>query len=70
MLLYGLRVPFSEDPDRGVQTLCFFHVPFSVLFLVLREVEWTQQVLVRVGGALVLLALVAASARRLRVRHR
>lgn len=61
VLLYGLRVPFSADPDRGVQTLCFFLVPFSVLFLVLREVEWTQQVLVRVGGALVLLALIAAA---------
>jgi O-antigen ligase len=61
VLLYGLRVPFSEDPDRGVQTLCFFLVPFSVLFLVLREVEWTRTVLVRVGGALVLLALIAAA---------
>lgn len=61
VLLYGLRVPFSEDPDRGVQTLCFFLVPFSVLFLVLREVEWTREVLVRVGGALVLLALIAAA---------
>lgn len=61
VLLYGLRVPFSEDADRGVQTLCFFLVPFSVLFLVLREVEWTREVLVRVGGALVLLALVAAA---------
>ncbi|MEH3054913.1 MAG: O-antigen ligase family protein [Patulibacter minatonensis] len=61
VLLYGLRVPFSEDPDRGVQTLCFFLVPFTVLFIVLREIEWTRAVLVRVGAALVVLALVAAA---------
>ncbi|MBO9532780.1 MAG: O-antigen ligase family protein [Solirubrobacteraceae bacterium] len=61
VLLYGLRVPFSEDPDRGVQTLCFFLVPFTVLYVVLREIEWTTAVLRRVGGALVLLALVAAA---------
>lgn len=61
VLLYGLRVPFSEDPDRGVQTLCFFLVPFAVLFVVLREVHWTAAVLRRVGLALAVLAVVAAA---------
>jgi O-antigen ligase len=61
VVVYALRIPFSEDADRGVQTLCFFLVPFSVLFVILREVEWTAAVLRLVGGALVLLALVAAA---------
>ncbi|MFT4036525.1 MAG: O-antigen ligase family protein, partial [Patulibacter sp.] len=61
VLLYGLRVPFSEDPDRGVQTLSFFLVPFSALFLMLRDVQWTVAVLRRVAIAFVVLALVAAA---------
>ncbi|MBJ7470740.1 MAG: O-antigen ligase family protein [Solirubrobacteraceae bacterium] len=61
VVLYALRIPFSEDADRGVQTLCFFLVPFSVLFIVLREVHFDRPQLVRVGVALVGLALVAVA---------
>ena len=61
VLLYALRIPFSEDADRGVQTLCFFLVPFAVLFVVLRQVQFDRPQLIRVGIALVALALVAVA---------
>lgn len=61
VVLYALRIPFSEDADRGVQTLCFFLVPFAVLFLVLQQVDWTRTQLRNVGIALVALALVAVA---------
>ncbi len=59
--IYALRIPFSIDADRGVQTLCFFLVPFAALYLLLREVQWDGPQLRRVGGALVVLALVAVA---------
>lgn len=59
--IYALRIPFSADPDRGAQTFCFFLIPFAVMFVVLREVEWTAQQLRRVAIALVVLALVAVA---------
>lgn len=61
VVLYALRIPFSEDADRGVQTLCFFLVPFAVLFIVLRQVDWSREQLRNVGIALVALALVAVA---------
>lgn len=61
VVLYALRIPFSEDADRGVQTLCFFLVPFAVLFVVLRQVDFDARQLRNVGIALVALALVAVA---------
>lgn len=61
VVLYALRIPFSEDPDRGVQTLCFFLVPFAVLFIVLRSVDFDRVQLRNVGIALIVLALVAVA---------
>ncbi|MDO9354212.1 MAG: O-antigen ligase family protein [Solirubrobacteraceae bacterium] len=60
--MYALRIPFSIDADRGVQTLCFFLVPFAALFLLLREIHWDTAQLRRVAIALVVLALVAVAA--------
>jgi O-antigen ligase len=59
--IYALRIPFSLDPDRGVQTLCFFLVPFSAMYVILREVEWDRPQLLRTAGALALLAVIAAA---------
>ena len=59
VVLYALRIPFSEDADRGVQTLCFFLVPFAVLFVVLRQVDFDAVQLRNVAIALVVLALIA-----------
>ncbi len=59
VVLYALRIPFSEDADRGVQTLCFFLVPFAVLFVVLRQVDFDVPQLRNVAIALLVLALVA-----------
>ena len=61
VVLYALRIPFSEDADRGVQTLCFFLVPFAVLFIVLRQVDFDRAQLRNVAIALVALALVAVA---------
>lgn len=61
VLLYGLRIPFGTDPDRGVQTLCFFLMPFSVLFVLLRNLPWEPQVLRRTAGAFLALAAIAVA---------
>ncbi|MEN0011974.1 MAG: O-antigen ligase family protein, partial [Solirubrobacteraceae bacterium] len=59
--VYALRIPFSLDPDRGVQDLCFFLVPFAAMYVVLREVEWDRPQLIRVAIAIAVLGLVAVA---------
>lgn len=61
VLLYGLRIPFGTDPDRGVQTLCFFLLPFSLLFVLLRNLPWEAQTLRRTAGAFLALAVIAVA---------
>lgn len=61
VLLYALRVPFSLHPDQGAQTLCFFLVPFSVMFVLLREMPLDRKQLQAMAAAIVFLALIAVA---------
>ncbi|HET7121787.1 MAG TPA: O-antigen ligase family protein [Solirubrobacterales bacterium] len=45
ILLYSLQVLYSADFSKGLQNLCFFFVPFTLAYRLLREVEWDRRLL-------------------------
>ncbi len=44
--LYALQTVYSEDFSKGLQDVCFFLVPFSLVYGLLRDVEWDKTLLV------------------------
>ncbi|HEU4462128.1 MAG TPA: O-antigen ligase family protein, partial [Solirubrobacterales bacterium] len=56
VVLYALQTLYSEDFSKGLQNVCFFFVPFTVAYRLLREVEWDRRLLT---WALVLLGVEA-----------
>jgi O-antigen ligase len=45
VLLYAVQVLYSEDFSKGLQNACFFFVPFSLVYGLLREVTWDRRLL-------------------------
>jgi putative inorganic carbon (HCO3(-)) transporter len=45
VLLYALQALYSEDFSQALQNVCFFLVPFTVAYRLLREVEWDRRLL-------------------------
>jgi O-Antigen ligase len=45
VVLYGLQVLYSEDFSKGLQNVCFFFVPFSLAYGLLRDVDWDRKLL-------------------------
>jgi O-antigen ligase len=45
VVLYALQTLYSEDFSKGLQNVCFFFVPFTVAYRLLREVEWDGRLL-------------------------
>jgi O-antigen ligase len=45
VVLYALQTLYSEDFSKGLQNVCFFFVPFTIAYRLLREVEWDRQLL-------------------------
>jgi O-antigen ligase len=45
VVLYALQALYSEDFSQGLQNVCFFLVPFTVAYRLLREVEWSRRLL-------------------------
>jgi O-antigen ligase len=45
VVLYGLQAIYSHDFEKALQQLVFFYVPFSLLFCLLRELDWTPQLI-------------------------
>jgi putative inorganic carbon (HCO3(-)) transporter len=60
LLLYALQSLYSSDREQAVKNLCFFYVPFAVLFTLLLDVRWTPRVLKACFGLMVALALLFA----------
>jgi len=58
--LYAVQASYSSDLTKAAENVGFFYVPFSILYLLLREIEWTPQVLLRCLGVAVALAVVFA----------
>ncbi len=60
VILYALGLLYSDDRSTGLQNLCFFLIPFGVIFALMAEVEWTRKRLQILLGVVVGLALVCA----------
>jgi O-antigen ligase len=56
VVVYALQSLYSDDPSQGLQNVCFFIVPFSLAFALLRDARWGRRLLVSA------LAVVAAEA--------
>jgi O-antigen ligase len=48
VLLYDIQVLYSEDFSKGLQNACFFFVPFSLVYGLLRDVTWDRKLLASV----------------------
>jgi O-antigen ligase len=58
--LYALQTSYSADPAKAAANLAFFYIPFGLLFLLLREVRWTRELLLGCLGIAVALAVLFA----------
>ena len=45
VVLYALQTLYSPDFSKGLQNVCFFFVPFSLVYALLRDVEWDRRLL-------------------------
>jgi O-antigen ligase len=45
VVLYGVQVLYSADFSKGLQNVCFFFVPFSLVYGLLRDVSWDRKLL-------------------------
>jgi O-antigen ligase len=45
VVLYVVQVLYSEDFSKGLQNACFFFVPFSLVYGLLRDVTWDRRLL-------------------------
>jgi putative inorganic carbon (HCO3(-)) transporter len=43
--LYGLQVLYSEDFSQGLQNVCFFLAPFSLVFVLFADVRWDRRLI-------------------------
>jgi putative inorganic carbon (HCO3(-)) transporter len=48
VVLYSLQALYSPDFSKSLQNVCFFFVPFSLVYVLLRDVAWTRKLLVLV----------------------
>jgi O-antigen ligase len=48
VLLYALQTLYSPDFSKSLQNVCFFFVPFSLVYALLRDVKWDRKLLVLV----------------------
>jgi O-antigen ligase len=45
VLLYAVQTLYSADFSKGLQDVCFFFVPFSLVYGLLRDVSWDRKLL-------------------------
>lgn len=50
VVLYAIQTLYSPDFSKSLQNVCFFFVPFSLMYALLREVEWDRKLLALVLG--------------------
>jgi O-antigen ligase len=58
--LYAVQAIYSSDPAKAGENLAFFYLPFALLFVLLRDVRWTPELLLRCLGVAVALAVAFA----------
>jgi O-antigen ligase len=71
VVLYALQALYTPDLTKAVEELCFFYVPFALLFVLARGVPWDAALVRRCGVAFVTLAVafVAVAAVEYASRH-
>jgi O-antigen ligase len=60
VVLYALQATYSADFSKALENMVFFYIPFALLFALLREVEWTRELLLQCLAVAVALAVVFA----------
>ncbi len=60
VVLYGLQAAYSADFSKALENMVFFYVPFALMFAMLREVQWTRELLLVCLGVAVALAVAFA----------
>jgi O-antigen ligase len=60
VVLYALQGVYSSDHAKAAENVAFFYIPFGLLFMLLRDVQWTRELLLRCLGVAVALAVVFA----------
>jgi putative inorganic carbon (HCO3(-)) transporter len=61
LVLYGLQSIYSSDVEQAVKNVCFFYVPFALLFRLLADLRWSGRLLARSFAVIVVLAVVFAA---------
>jgi putative inorganic carbon (hco3(-)) transporter len=61
VVLYAIGALYTPDLAKAAEQICFFYVPFALLFVLLAQVRWTREVLERCALAVVALALAFAA---------
>jgi O-antigen ligase len=60
VVLYVLQAAYSADHAKAAENIGFFYMPFGLLFVLLRDVRWTRELLLRCLGVAVVLAVLFA----------
>jgi O-antigen ligase len=60
VVLYALQAAYSADFSKALENMVFFYAPFALLFALLREVQWTRELLLQCLAVAVALAVVFA----------
>ena len=58
--LYAVQATYSSDFEKALQQMVFFYVPFALMFALLRQLDWTPQLLRRCLEVVVVLAIIFA----------
>ncbi|HEY2537212.1 MAG TPA: O-antigen ligase family protein [Solirubrobacteraceae bacterium] len=60
VVLYALQGLYSTDHAKAAENVAFFYIPFGLLFMLLRDVRWSRELVLRCLGVAVVLAFVFA----------
>jgi O-antigen ligase len=58
--IYALQGVYSTDHAKAAENVAFFYIPFGLLFMLLRDVRWTRELVLACLGVAVALAVVFA----------
>jgi O-antigen ligase len=58
VVIYAIGALYTPDPSKAAEEICFFYVPFALLFVLLARVRWDRALIERCARAIVALALV------------
>ncbi|HEV3070147.1 MAG TPA: O-antigen ligase family protein [Solirubrobacteraceae bacterium] len=47
VVLYALQAAYSSDLTKALENLAFFYIPFGLLYILLRQTQWTRELLLQ-----------------------